>query len=461
MVLADYGEFVEPGPENWPETGIRFFVRRGFVLVRDGYAEPARRLLEVAEMRPRGGDWGSEERPEDEPVDGDIAYGVRWMRLGPGVSVFHALRTIQDGVRDRANPRRRVVQGLGADAAAPEYLLHISDHAKICSATEPHYVSPGSSPDPAVSKDRCAGQGIRVLVIDTGFDPAAAELPWMRGVTGDPDPGVGATPLPRYAGHGTFIAGIIRAVAPAAEVIVRTGFPAPVAVLTSPLRPPKWINSATPAGTAFEGQLAMALERFLIEDDPDVINLSAGTLTENVQHLLMLNAFHDNVLRRHKGLVIVAAAGNDSTRSHFWPAAAPWAVGVGALSADHRTRADFTNFGAWVDVYAPGERLINAFPTGVYRYTEPPERGQTRNFAGMAAWSGTSFAAPVVAGLIAARMSRTGENGRTAAAALIALAHTDALPGVGATLVPGGRRECGETRHRERRCSCGAPCGDG
>lgn len=422
QIQADHAVRVLGGPD---EVGIvrngqgeiQYLYRKGCVLVREEALDQARSIVDRYEAGVRG-DRDAEQRttqPRERERVEHVVSGVRmlWLR---GLETLDALDLIRDGHEGFDIP------GLGEGYARPDHAVHISGDAGGCPATEPEPVAPGGPPYPPVAADPSAGAGVKVLVLDTGLDTGTRSTPfWMHGVTGEADPLVSSDRvLEPYAGHGTFIAGLVRAVAPRAEVRVLSYFS---------------------RGVTWESTLVRNLDRALATEFPDVISMSAGTRAY-AGGLLAFQVWGEQRLRHHKGVALVVAAGNDSDRDFFWPAAAPFTVSVGALAADWRSRADYSNFGGWVDVYAPGTDLVNVFPHGEFTYQEPPNIPPTlpeprvATFEGMAMWSGTSFSTPIVAGLIAARMSRTGENARDAAAALIAEARAQAIPGVGAVLLP-------------------------
>jgi hypothetical protein len=211
------------------------------------------------------------------------------------------------------------------------------------------------------------------------------------------------------------------------------------------------------AAAAFESDIVTELLS-VIDWAPDVISLSAGTHTWKSGGLLSFQVFVDGPLRERPGTVLVAAAGNDGADWKFSPAEMESVIGVGALGPPGDALAWFSNYGDWVKVYAPGQDLVNAFATGTYIYYEQ-NPGTQADFAGMASWSGTSFSTPVVSGLIAARMSGTGETAREAADSLLRLARAQALPGIGPVLHPGQACLCVcehpcRDRHHHGHCGC-------
>jgi subtilisin family serine protease len=126
-------------------------------------------------------------------------------------------------------------------------------------------------------------------------------------------------------------------------------------------------------------------------------------------------------------VAVVAAAGNDATSRLLFPAAfAPHPGGtvdsfdsgcvplisVGALNPNG-TVALFSNAGAWVLCTRPGAGLVSTFPITFQASGEPSYRTRTGRetmdpddfSAGFGTWSGTSFAAPVLAGELAQAMA--------------------------------------------------------
>ncbi|MEV6415083.1 S8/S53 family peptidase [Kribbella sp. NPDC051718] len=320
----------------------------------------------------------------------------------------------------------RLDKVIGVGKATPDHALWLCGNGHPCPATEPAAVPTKSSgPVPPVNSGICCGtrgwdgDGVMVGVVDGGLvKDAVTRWPWMAGVDGDPD--LGALPnqdIQPYACHGTFVAGCVRCTAPKAEVYVKKA---------------KDIDLKKHGGTAYEHEIIQRMSD-LLDLGADIIVCEFDGVTRLHLPMHTFNAFYDRRLR-HVNVVVVAPAGNDDSRLPTFPAAYSWVIGVGALSADGNSRAHFSNHGHWVDVYAPGEDLVNAFAVGDYQCVEEPKK--KRHFEGLVNWSGTSFSTPLVAGMMAARMSATGENAPRAARALLRFARSQAAAGIGPVLYP-------------------------
>ena len=235
------------------------------------------------------------------------------------------------------------------------------------------------------------GKGVRIAVLDTGlFDHAwlkavkhtsAAHDVWDVEHDGYGD---------NESGHGTFIAGLILQVAPAAEVHV-------IKVLNS-------------HGVGDDFHVAAAMEE--LPPEIDIVNLSLGGYTDDDSAPLAIASALQ--IMRAKRSVVVAAAGNNNSPRPFWPAAFKQVLAAGAVEekSGHWARASFSNYGWWVDAAARGVDLHSTFAKAKTKVaqgaTPDPATDPTVAFDGWAAWDGTSFASPITAAMLARAMSRNG-----------------------------------------------------
>lgn len=186
-------------------------------------------------------------------------------------------------------------------------------------------------------------------------------------------------------GHGTFTASQVARHAPDCKLVVR--------------------RIAVKDGVTDDLTLARALLALCDlpeEEKVDVVSLSMNAYTPGDTGLIASEEALRQLFEMNRDLVVVAAAGNHGNRR--WPALASYkrVVSVGALDR-HGDRAYFSNFGPWVDACTEGVDVEGLFPKA--KGVRWPHETEAKDYNGFASWSGTSFAAPKVAGVIAQRMS--------------------------------------------------------
>ncbi|MFT3990801.1 MAG: S8 family serine peptidase [Luteolibacter sp.] len=233
------------------------------------------------------------------------------------------------------------------------------------------------------------GRGVKVAVLDTGVVPHEGLPGNFKSIAIEPFP----KHLDETHGHGTAVASLIAGCGAIAPGI------APGVTLISVRVSGE--DGITDSFSVAAGVLAA------MDEGAEIINLSLGSYEDSP---LMADAIW---LAQNQGIVVVAASGNDGQESAAFPAAYPNVIGVGAVDA-RGEQLEFSNFGDYLSMTAPGYRVNVAWPGN--RYVR---------------LSGTSVSAPLVTGAIAAVMTAgpTRLTASDAAALVMEYADEAGIPG--------------------------------
>lgn len=349
--------------------------------------------------------------------------------LSPTQQVISFDDDVAAGVAERI--ARRLDASSSSVSVEPDYIRTIADASPV-QVNDPLFGQQGSIWDttrpgggystkaPAFWTRTMGSPTVRVAVLDTGMT-AHPDLTWAAGrdfVDDDADPSDpgGTTSLLGSTSngfHGTHVAGIVAAranngigvtgVAPGVTIV-------PVRVLDGS---GSGSDSDIAAGILWSAGVTV---RGVANPAPvQVINMSLGGPGS-------CTSVFDSAIRqaRSRGVVVVAAAGNESAdAANSVPANCSGVIAVGATDAAGK-RASFSNFGATVDISAPGVEVLSTVSLGSGRF-------------GYARESGTSMASPAVAGA-AALLFSTGLASTQVDAALPAAVTPATSPGTAGVL---------------------------
>lgn len=201
-----------------------------------------------------------------------------------------------------------------------------------------------------------------IAIVDTGVDPSHPDL------AGKLVPGYDFVDNDRIAedgaGHGTHVAGT-------AAAITNNGIGVAGTCPGCSIMPVRVLGND---GLGYESSVIAGII-FAADNGAHVINLSLSGSASKAQEDAINYAWA-------KGVVLTCAAGNDGSASSrdAYPAASPNCMAVAATDSTD-AKAQFSNYGTWVDIAAPGVNIYSTWLKGGYNTI-----------------SGTSMATPHVAG---------------------------------------------------------------
>jgi len=215
--------------------------------------------------------------------------------------------------------------------------------------------------------DVATGSGVNVAVVDTGVDRTHPDL--VANLRGGANFVATVRSYNDDNGHGTHVAGIIAA----ADNTIGVVGVAPKANIYA-------VKVLNKSGTGYISDIIAGIQ-WSVDNGMDIVNMSLGSNYPSDAFESAINA------ASNAGVIIVAAAGNDSS-SVDYPAAYEKAIAVSATDIND-SLASFSSRGEQIDVAAPGVSIYSTYKGGAY-----------------ATMSGTSMATPHVSGIIALMLQR-------------------------------------------------------